>query len=570
MIEFYDKPISGKSYTESVCRFTEELDTLILKSNHPTIGVVRILSLVLEVTEGTGYILEKSFRYTLDGLNWSEWIELSELVLTNLDIKKNHFFDIEYKFICKKIEGSEEYSFPEFKSVQIIFDYEIPKEPDNYKDHFFNKYLSFYNYNSLKWTFNVLEKIYKSGILAKYIERKNNKNWCDEDFIDFWWSIVYFLSLRLSYNEVYTNLYWYPELLRKYLEGKGIYFGSETKLSECIYLMYYYYNEICKRGSISVLSSSEEGLRGELLRLIDKRDIDEFLAVLLPSEENGWIVGKTCPLFSETDFYKGYIKGYEFGSDIIDLSKYPILETSNYDILNYKGHKSLHFKSSGEIGSKDGQIPLSKLFVIDPSFSYEISLRFRTNSKKVSIVAGAKTRDRAGIEVDNPFDQDNNLAIQGELIVPNIDNEHYLSFTILGKNEDYCKGCTEEYFSENSSYVRIIQDGSYVTQNNFGVIFNDVNGESFAKRNLQFKLNDDYSKYLDPFIQLQGDIDSDFYVWDIKVRLLDRKPIFITSMQEMLLYLKNNNYLYSLKELREIIETYLVPFVVNLTFVEYE
>lgn len=534
MVELYDK-FSGSLSSESVYRFTEELDTLILKSENPTIGVVKILSLEIESTEGEGFFLEKTFRYTLDGLNWSDWYSLSEEVLKSIDIKRNHFFDIEYKFVCRKELGSKEFNFPEFKSVGLIFEYEIPEEPKIYKDHFFRKYFSFYNHNSIEWSLNLLKKIYKLGILPKFIERRDNKNWSDSDFIDFWWSFIYPLALRLNYNEVYKSLLWYPELLKKYLEQKGIFLGSGTGLGECVYLMSYSYDEISRRGSLSILENkrilpkefSNITIRGELVRLIDKKDTDEFLASIIYPEENGWIVGKTCPLFSETNFYKGYIKGYEFTEEVQDIGKYPLFDLFKYEVERFEGKQVIHFVTSGGIGSRDMKIDLSKLLNINSTFNYEVSLKFRTNSKRVSIIAGSKARDIIGKEIEDPFVGGGNISIEKVLNVETINDEETISFIVLGKDEE--------------------------NFNNF----------------LQFKKGLD-PKYLDPFISLEGDAGSDFYIWDIKVRLLDKKPIFVSSSNEMFLYLKNNNYLYTLEELREIIQSYLLPFSVNLNLNGYE
>lgn len=574
MVELYDKAVPDSIYTETVYRFTEENDTLIVKTNGPIIGAKKVLSLTVKITEGFGYVLEKYFRYTLEGLSWSEWLSLSEESLKSIDIKKNHFFDIEYKFICKKVETGGQVEFPEFSYVEIEFDYEIPKEPTFYANHFFKKYFSFYNYDSIKWTQNLLQKIYKPGILAKYIERKNNKNWSDEDFIDFWWSFIYVVSLRLTYNSIYSNIYWYPELLKKYLQQKGIFFGPKTKLDECVYLMQYYYDEISKRGSLSVLEDrrglpenfENVSVRGELLRLIDKEDTDEFLSTIITSSENGWIVGRTFPLFSETDTYKGYIKGYELGEGISDLNSYPLSNPSNYNVVDLKGKKVIHFTSSGGIGDREAIIDKDKLLIIHPGFSYEISLKFSTTSPTVSLIAGARVMDNLGVEIESPFNQTTNLAINSSINIQSKDDVHCVSFAILGKDEFYCEGNDEEYFGkQENSFLKLVYKDKSIVYNGQSVIYNNLLG----KRNLQFK-NLENLKLLSPFITFKGEEGSDFYIWDIKVRLLDKKTIFISSIQEILLYFRNNNYFYTQEELKDIIQTYLLPFTMNLTLKKYE
>ena len=321
MITKVDIPVTGRTYTETGYLFTEAGDTLILKGT-PVLGATGFRRLTVK-TEGEG-LLSKFLRYSVDSLNWSEWLDLSDVEARTLVIDPQHFLCFEVKLVLETTTPII------LKSTEVVFRYSVPSEPSFYKEFPLSKFVPYYNYSSIEWSLNILEKVYKQGIVPKYIERGSNENWCDRDYIDFWFPIIYYFSLNLTFNKIFKDLVWFPTLLYEYLRQKGLFLGSKIKLAELFYLMEHYYSEIVKRGSLACLVDKFDDqtgvtLRSELSRLIDKGSFDEFLMAVISSDENGWVIGKTCCGFTETDTYKGFVKGYEDTEEVVDISKYPLL-----------------------------------------------------------------------------------------------------------------------------------------------------------------------------------------------------------------------------------------------------
>lgn len=531
MVIKIDIPIQDTGHFESGYCFTEVEDTLILQGD-PVLGATKLKSIVFS-QEGEG-LLTKFLRYSVDSLNWSEWIDLSECDLGSIAVDPYHFFSFEIKLV--KINGLS----VTFKSVEIIFDYGVPNEPSFYKDFPLSKFVPYYNYSSIEWSLNVLEKIYRQGIVPKYIERSSNENWEDRDYIDFWFPIIYYLSLNLTFNKIFKNLVWYPTLLYEYLRQKGLYLGSSIRLAELFYLMENYYSEIMKRGSLSCLvdrfdSNTGVTLRSELSRLIDKKDFDEFLMVIISSSESGWVVGETCCGFAETDFYKGFIKGFEDTEEVRDLLKYPLADPSKFLIVD---GKLTSISNPLIIGSKEEVI--EPLISVNPYNSYEVSFKFKVigeneDTLRIGVSAGCKGLDSLKIFIENAFGANNGTVKAYPMNCRN-GVTYYVKFCLYGLDEDV------SIFDSDSV-------NSYLV---------NYNGSRF---------NSSSVKFISPWIQLSSNNPSDkVYIWDIKIRLLDKRNIFVGNRTETVMFLKNNNLEMTNETISKIIKEYLLPLNFNIDF----
>jgi len=165
--------------------------------------------------------------------------------------------------------------------------------------------------------------------------------------------------------------------------------------------LYYIYSnyilEIAKRGTKEVYGRGEE-VDGEVLRLLDLVDTDEFLFAFTTRNELGWCIGQSSPLYTGADNVVNLIKGYEFGEDIEDLDVYPLV---NEDYINLvDGKMEISNLPDGEIagiGTSSGvssggegnyyygdgigvdliypEELSEEALVIDPSLDYEISFK---------------------------------------------------------------------------------------------------------------------------------------------------------------------------------------------------
>lgn len=532
MIVNTDIPIKDTNYFESGYSFTEAGDTLILQGS-PVLGAIGFKSITF-IQEGEG-ILSKYLRYSVDSLNWSEWIDLSEISLEDIEVDAYHFLSFEIKLV-----KTDELPII-LKSIEVIFNYSIPDEPSFYKDFPLSKFVSYYNYSSIEWSLNILEKIYRQGIVPKYIERGTNENWGDKDYIDFWFSIIYYLSLNLTFNKIFTNLLWYPTLLYEYLRQKGLFLGSTIRLAELFYLMENYYSEIMKRGSLACLvdktdDSTGVTLRSELSRLIDKNSFDEFLMAIVNPDEDGWVVGETCCGFTETDFYKGFVKGYEETEEVTNLSKYPLQNPSEYSIEEGKliniNKNPIQIGSATEI--------LEPLISVNPYNSYEVSFKFKAigednGTTKVTVNTNCKGLDSLKLVIEDAFESVIGNKIQ--IFTVNCVNgkEYYLKFCLFGLNEDV------DIIGLDSTYSYLL----------------NYNG---------LKFNSSSIKFISPEISLNNNASSKLYVWDIKIRLLDKRDTFISRKGDAIMFLRNNSPQLTNDEVSKIIKEYLLPLNFNVEF----
>jgi hypothetical protein len=70
---------------------------------------------------------------------------------------------------------------------------------------------------------NVLEKLYKKGILPAYIERDfNSTNAADRDFIDTWRAVTHYFALYVCMARHFQFFYQDTNLLNEYLDQRGI------------------------------------------------------------------------------------------------------------------------------------------------------------------------------------------------------------------------------------------------------------------------------------------------------------------------------------------------------------
>ena len=272
-------------------------DVIYVKSD-PVIGVIALtaFSESLAGVTGTEFFLSKVFRYTQDGINWKDWQDLTTPNITALsfDSKDSLIFELAYKK-----------NTPEPTLDIVGIDFTGADSPTGYVEEYFRNSI-FANYFSssdlevLRWYINVLQKVYKRGILPNYIDRLDDFE-SDEDFIIFWKSIAKFFSYFVIYARKYQKFYEIESLLEEYLEQRGLKTSIYNDLAELQYLMKNYYHQIFNRGTIHIVDDTSIDntieVDGELLRLIYYKYTDEFLFNLHKPEHFGWNLGNSSPLW---------------------------------------------------------------------------------------------------------------------------------------------------------------------------------------------------------------------------------------------------------------------------------
>ena len=87
---------------------------------------------------------------------------------------------------------------------------------------------------------NVLEKLYRNGILPEYLQRNDDSmdNTEDKDFITYWSSITHFFALIVYYYRQYQNIIGNKQLIKEFLASKDIAIPVDENLTDLSYLLY--------------------------------------------------------------------------------------------------------------------------------------------------------------------------------------------------------------------------------------------------------------------------------------------------------------------------------------------
>ena len=543
MIERTVKQIGGYMDSPYVGAYlmTEEGDTLIVKPSTPILGLTNILSVPVlrEEHEFPNGYFDVSFRYSLDeGLNWSESYSLSRMPGVPTGFKKNHYFSLEFS-ITKKGPGQSWFMGIDFEDS---LSYALPSIPDFYKQQNPLPSLPYYNHESIQWALNVLEKVYRRGIVPSFIPRGSNENWEDEDYINLWWSFLYPIALRISYTEGFSDLLWNPDLLKEYLEQKGIIVGNSSHLGELFHMMSNFYDEETRRGTFSVFDKErpvQDGvlLRGEALRLIDYQNPTDLFLGLLNYYEQGWWLGQTSVCgYINTDNYSNFRIAYENGFH--SLSAYPL--TENHSVISIEDGEMIVTSSAAGfsgIGSND----LTKAVPIVTSREYLVEVKFTLpTSQRV------KFRVDGYDELDNHVDFLSRDSQEGGIGIWRIENDfivqsHYDSNNFVSFDSDYFTLPAGTY-----TLLGIIKKaGSVFTPSPDGLTFN-----------LEFRQNTSMAKIM-PVFQVYGSAT----IHDFRVSYLMRQETYLESILKKsgIILIKNNNFEYTNLEIERILTSRLLP-----------
>jgi hypothetical protein len=310
-------------------RVTAIGDVLFIKTDVPIIGVITLLSFIdSTVGEDSGKFFNKTFRYSLDGVNYTDFQNLTIENISGININVTDTLFIEYLYGRSGTSTSGELVF---NYVQLNGEINLPTPGRAWNESNFSSYLTYNNLCSISWSVNVLEKLYKKGQLAEFIERgKSNNTDEDRDFIDFWRAVTHYYALFVCLSRYFKDFWRDPNLLAEFLTQRGLILSRDETYTELLYLMNYFYDEIRQRGTIQIikrkdfadyltipensvsLSNSQsysasnssyeqvidiKDINGEYLRLIKNHKYDGFIFNLNKNEHIGWHVDRSSPLY---------------------------------------------------------------------------------------------------------------------------------------------------------------------------------------------------------------------------------------------------------------------------------
>jgi len=375
-------------------------EIIYIKSDHPTIGLIGVSSFVDSVTGVTvDNYFEKKFRLSKDGgITYGDWLPLTLSNLQSFTFTNYDIVTIEYSY--KKIGPTP--SSLEFNSVTLTTTNNTLEEGEKFSNSIFKDFFGEYDVRVLEWCLNVTEKLYHNGVLASFIDRFNDLD-SSEDFLIFWRSITKFFAYYVVYARQYEKFYESEKLTREYLEQRGLRTSPLNSLSDLNSLMNYYNNEIFKRGTVSIIDRETPSrdweigsdIDGEFLRFINYIVGDEFLFNPYRSENFGWNLGNSAPLYSGLEVEESINKIYETNGKITDLDRWPITGVG-VTIATDGSDDVLDIVGSGGISSDTEE----KFIVVDHRVDY--LLTFEVKKDLVStLTIGMDSYNISGNQVNN-------------------------------------------------------------------------------------------------------------------------------------------------------------------------
>lgn len=228
----------------------------------------------------------------------------------------------------------------------------------------------------LAWAENVLAKVGGTGILPIYIKKDS------EDFKAYWGSICHLFALIVLYSRQYNEIDTNKILFELFIENRGLVTNEITTLEQMQYLFDNYVEEYRKRGRIDIVSK-EGAILGELLRLIQYQNLDEFIFALLMSRDTGWAMGYSSPTWNRTDTVLNITKGYETTVSVQDLSKYPLINPTGVVIVKDTDNDGSPIQAMSFTGNTVTGISStndkSKLLIVSEDLTYQIQFKVKVS-----------------------------------------------------------------------------------------------------------------------------------------------------------------------------------------------
>ena len=425
-------------------------------------------------------------------------------------------------------------------SIDLNCTYEQQSIPESYKDIAFSKMNDYYTIENLEWAVNVMKKLYDKGIMASYVNRGDNADWEDEDYIDFCWCITYIVSLLVNYDRSLANILFDKDLLFDFLEQKGLFSDQYRDLDKLTYLANNFYSEIRKRGTIDIvrIKSGDEIVSGELMRLINYQVFDEFIFCLCDPERIGWCVNRSSPMYRGLWRVTNCNKAYENTLGIIDINKYPLLNSNLVSIAvqsTVEGNISCMLLSNtygdstigigiGTESTEEYLTDLTKMVRVDPSLDYEITFIYKTVGEVYHvntypfIYFGVKAYDDNGVIISDAFVRVNDYTFSN-------------SFNLDGVNV----GSTYQD-NANWSIARGVIYGLNMQDHIVKVIGQDL---KFTSSNVKNIIPQIYY----PIISGTANLSQPISIYDIKIRPLksEYSRSFLSLKNMILMWYKNNS-----------------------------
>lgn len=486
--------------------------TIVLKTT-PTVGILSLLSFTDDsVVSNEEAFFTKTFRYTLDGINYSSWQPLTTANLTAIE------FDAKSVFIAELAYGKNESSGDtslEITSVTLEATIEEPSNEANeaFNSSIFNGFFSVNDAEVMSWYINVLEKVYNKGVLANFVSRKDRQG-SDADFIAFWSGIAKYFAYYVKLARVFSRFYESTVLIEDFLTQRGLVLSSSNSLEDLSYLLEHFYEQIAARGTPAILQLKSDSVNvdGELIRLLQLTHTEELIFCFFDKVKFGWTIDRSSPS------YRGMRKNFNINKLPWSLNS----TVTNQDILPY---------TLGNCSIEDDAL---------------------------------KIIDIGSVNVTDPITVDSRLDYQFSFLVK-IDEGKTLTFNLLGYNS----GSSVNNYSRQSGNVtnNFFVEALLTRGDKFFevrcVLFNSARGgfggdTTNLRQGHNILMNSACNEIVFQILT-EGEGITLLKDFQMKPLMTTRSRGFIDSTNHIALWAHNNNQQQSLKQIVNYAERYLLP-----------
>lgn len=479
-------------------------DTILIVARAPIIGIVELNGFSDEIIgELPDRFFFREFSYSVDGLFFTPFQELTIQAIATITITSTDTFYINYKYTR---QGTNADGFIAFDSITLSGSFEQPLCNNYYilpKSIF--KDIFCYNPEHLGLCVVLTNKCFEEGIVPKFLTRNttNNPAVDDKDYIDFWDAVCCFYALLIVFARKFQNYGRERGMLSAYLQQYNHFFCNDIDLASLLYVKQHQYNEIKKRGTLQIFSTKAENaiIDGEFLRMICYRPSNELLIAPIISQ---WLVDVSSPT------YGGFVE-HIWLNKVKDRSLNQFMVDDQYGSV---------------IEDIDGSINITSV-----SGGQSCGLNYNADQIEKSIIISEK------IDYKISFD-----------IVSEIENEAIITFGIVALDKDNnivnCKNVNTSSSDENNFFTRIALP-SNSTYNIVAVLYNSDQSQLFQSipnvgvgQNLRVGLNTEKVniKILLDRVDLDGIIFSAITISNIKIEPLvcgnrvNKKEIVVSSI----------------------------------------
>lgn len=551
-------------------------DVIVIRAGVPIIGLVTLSSFTDTLIGETGArFFDKEFRYSVDGINYSPWTPLTNPNISAVSVTPTITFLVEYRY---KRVGTDTLGVLEFEEVEINGAYADVNCGQAFSNSVFAQLgVRCTDLCVLSWMINVLEKIYKEGILPRYFERgdEGNQNNQDQDFVEFWKSITQYFAYIVCYARKFelSNLTSNYEILKQYLETQTFMFCGNETIGDLTYIMNNTYDEMRHRGTYEIVKDKvldSRDVDGELLRLLcyNSTKCGDFYFSKVFNYKMGWVVDQASPLYRGNYRDWNLTKAYEKTEDVVDLNKYPLVSPGNISIATDGSIDVMKINSvlAGQKSGIDYDSDLSKLIKVDAKWDYEITFQVKQEDLDDLLTFGIQGYDLNGNLVANPFKQ----------VFHEFDYNYFFTKHQLGRNDKYylVRGIIYGTEYRKPFHASMADYRVEVTKDfNFLVVPPPPGLPDFSKlppQHLQFNEKD--TCYISPIVLLdnenEGDASGAINIYDFKVRPLS--TCYSTGFHQGSNLIKtkgtNSNQKYDNSKVVDLTREFLIPYNTALDF----